>query len=164
MHKKMAALYGDTVQLRESTFLHNKRLGVDHMYPIAQLAVAPRIWAGMKITSSAGAQPKVSFLRLTSENSSHFDWGSKYMQALVTMLHDADVKSAKTVLLKFPLSSDYDRFNSILFDGPCNSKIVQLTAGSFQKSVACTRNETRKSAIDVLSLCDREAQDRKLHV
>jgi len=158
--QKMAALYGDTVQLRESTFLHNKRLGVDHMYPIAQLAVAPRIWAGMKITSSAGAQPKDSFLRLTSGNSSGgSNWGATYMQALVTMLQNAEVKSAKTVLLNFPLGIDYDRFNSFLFNGPCNSTITQLTAESFQKSVGCTRQNARKSAIDVLSLCNHEAQE-----
>jgi len=158
---KMTMLLGNSVQLRESNFLHNKRLIPQNMYPIAQISVAADTWAGMKITSAPGAAPKVSFIGLGKH--SYNDWQAVTLQALVSMLEQEEVKRAKTVLLNFPLAfgnvSIGTYFNTMLDSRSCTSNITSLGTAAFERLLVCRDhigNNAEKFATNrVVTLCNR---------
>lgn len=146
---KLQQVYGRRIQLRESTFLYNRHLHPDNMYPIAQIAVGPRLWAGMKLSSTSANQSNVSYINLGDQSGV-----TEKLQALVAMLEDTEVKNAKTLVLSIPLQSNYDvYFDDVLDSETCKVRVSSLTRDSFDDNFACRKAEQRRSIMNVGSLC-----------
>jgi len=98
---------GSHFEVRESNFLYNDRLNVEHMYPVARVRLEysnGEPWAGVSFVSHKGAIPKLSYSKLASE-----DLQERTTSVFLGMLRRREVLDAKTVLIKFTPGGFYKK-------------------------------------------------------